>query len=445
MIEAFRRLTATFYGALSFKLPPSPGGAARAAEEGRAVGRERAAAQASASRHGRAGRPLEARLRPARHRHLRRHLPAARLDGTRRSTASAAWCRRCARPSAGRSSRSCRASTRSTATPRSARTSRCSATSCSTSTATTTRRCRSTRPTGRTRATATSARATAFPTRRSCCRRRICSPTCSRASRRRRSSRASQPAAVDQDRRRSACAARAASSPTAEAFRIYRFRDGAWSEIILGAVMGAARRVEAEKRRRRVEDDIFETPRADARAGAAARTSASRTVEATDQHPADAALRAAAHPHPPAFPYPAYPYVVGGTASARGPHPAMPGFEGYPAPVQPAARAGADMDGWSSPPRACKARQCRPPHGIRQDQFISRPMVRTASPLRMQRRPRLAAATRWRGSTRRGRAPARLRLTPRRCRHGLQTTIRHLHIRLRLHRQRQLEAKPPAA
>ncbi len=30
----------------------------------------------------------------------------------------------------------------------------------------------------------------------------------------------------------------------AEAFRIYRFGDGAWSEIILGAVMGAARRVE---------------------------------------------------------------------------------------------------------------------------------------------------------------------------------------------------------
>jgi hypothetical protein len=33
-----------------------------------------------------------------------------------------------------------------------------------------------------------------------------------------------------------------------DAFRIYRFKDGAWSDIILGAVMGAARRVEAEKR-----------------------------------------------------------------------------------------------------------------------------------------------------------------------------------------------------
>ena len=35
-----------------------------------------------------------------------------------------------------------------------------------------------------------------------------------------------------------------------EAFRIYRFRDGAWSDIILGAVMGASRRVDSEKRRR---------------------------------------------------------------------------------------------------------------------------------------------------------------------------------------------------
>ena len=43
-----------------------------------------------------------------------------------------------------------------------------------------------------------------------------------------------------------------------EAFRIYKFKDGAWSEIILGAVMGAARRVEADKRRRRLEDRIVE-------------------------------------------------------------------------------------------------------------------------------------------------------------------------------------------
>jgi hypothetical protein len=39
-----------------------------------------------------------------------------------------------------------------------------------------------------------------------------------------------------------------------EAFRIYRFADGAWSEIILGAVMGAARRVE---QRRASDPDAF--------------------------------------------------------------------------------------------------------------------------------------------------------------------------------------------
>lgn len=44
----------------------------------------------------------------------------------------------------------------------------------------------------------------------------------------------------------------------ADAFRIYRFRDGAWSEIILGAVMGAAKRVEAEKRKRKLEQQLFD-------------------------------------------------------------------------------------------------------------------------------------------------------------------------------------------
>ena len=47
----------------------------------------------------------------------------------------------------------------------------------------------------------------------------------------------------------------------AEAFRLYRFRDGAWSEMILGAVMGAARRVEASERRRRLEEELFGEPR----------------------------------------------------------------------------------------------------------------------------------------------------------------------------------------
>jgi hypothetical protein len=43
----------------------------------------------------------------------------------------------------------------------------------------------------------------------------------------------------------------------AETFRLYKFKDGAWSEIILGAIMGAAKRVEAQKRLRRIEEDVF--------------------------------------------------------------------------------------------------------------------------------------------------------------------------------------------
>ena len=34
-----------------------------------------------------------------------------------------------------------------------------------------------------------------------------------------------------------------------ESFRVYKFTDGAWSDIILGAVMGAARRAERKARR----------------------------------------------------------------------------------------------------------------------------------------------------------------------------------------------------
>ena len=43
----------------------------------------------------------------------------------------------------------------------------------------------------------------------------------------------------------------------AEAFRLYKFKDGAWQEMILGAIMGAAKRVETEKRARRIENDVF--------------------------------------------------------------------------------------------------------------------------------------------------------------------------------------------
>ncbi len=42
---------------------------------------------------------------------------------------------------------------------------------------------------------------------------------------------------------------------SAEAFRVYKFTDGAWSDIILGAVMGAARRVDEQKRAQGMDVD----------------------------------------------------------------------------------------------------------------------------------------------------------------------------------------------
>jgi hypothetical protein len=42
---------------------------------------------------------------------------------------------------------------------------------------------------------------------------------------------------------------------SAEAFRVYKFTDGAWSDIILGAVMGAARRVDEQKRAQGIDVD----------------------------------------------------------------------------------------------------------------------------------------------------------------------------------------------
>ena len=131
-----------------------------------------------------------------------------------------------------------------------------------------------------------------------------------------------------------------------EAFRIYRFRDGAWSDIILGAVMGAARRVEEDKRRRRVEDEIF-------------RNDKQPTLDPRS-HPDDG-YRPPANPDDlrvgrPARGEPHMPYVVGnendrgaavgyrrpsppqgmetGTQDGRGPAGPVPGYAGYPASVQ---------------------------------------------------------------------------------------------------------------
>jgi hypothetical protein len=47
-----------------------------------------------------------------------------------------------------------------------------------------------------------------------------------------------------------------------DAFRMYRFKDGAWSDIILGAVMGAAKRVEAQNHREGMRTAALELERA---------------------------------------------------------------------------------------------------------------------------------------------------------------------------------------
>jgi hypothetical protein len=110
-----------------------------------------------------------------------------------------------------------------------------------------------------------------------------------------------------------------------QAFRVYRFKDGAWSDIILGAVMGAARRVDAEKRRREFERDLFGTqePRAERAAPAAGAAEALLVAagQASPARPQDEkfgpyAVHAAAEMRPPAsaaahkplrFPYRAAP------------------------------------------------------------------------------------------------------------------------------------------
>ena len=64
-----------------------------------------------------------------------------------------------------------------------------------------------------------------------------------------------------------------------QAFRVYRFRNGAWSDIILGAVMGAARRAKIERIRRQQEAG----PQLDVPETVAASGSADGASEMTEQ------------------------------------------------------------------------------------------------------------------------------------------------------------------
>jgi hypothetical protein len=83
----------------------------------------------------------------------------------------------------------------------------------------------------------------------------------------------------------------------AKAFRVYRFKDGAWSEIILGAVMGAARRVEAEKRARNLSEGLrlpdTETATTTGRAAGAGATAGKPAYTGPSQEELAARYRAA--------------------------------------------------------------------------------------------------------------------------------------------------------
>ena len=131
----------------------------------------------------------------------------------------------------------------------------------------------------------------------------------------------------------------------AEAFRIYRFRDGAWSDIILGAVMGAARRVEAEKRRRRVEEEIFaREDRREPAFGPGRREEPDTSGRGSRAHEATASV--SINGQPP------YPYVVGGSAFAAAA--AAPETGGW-APPAGASREPVSARGHEPAPRSASA------------------------------------------------------------------------------------------
>ncbi len=79
----------------------------------------------------------------------------------------------------------------------------------------------------------------------------------------------------------------------AEAFRLYKFKDGAWQDMILGAIMGAAKRVEAEKRTRRIENDVFNRHTPDLNHGLSTVPPAAMPIDAQASRPA---LHAASQP-----------------------------------------------------------------------------------------------------------------------------------------------------
>jgi hypothetical protein len=108
----------------------------------------------------------------------------------------------------------------------------------------------------------------------------------------------------------------------AETFRLYKFKDGAWSEIILGAIMGAAKRVEQQKRLRRVEEDVF-TRHEPSFAGPVSQQAAEAALGMQPHQPEHAPIQSMAArpvPPPPAFANrPSAPAANGGARMSSGP------------------------------------------------------------------------------------------------------------------------------
>ena len=120
-----------------------------------------------------------------------------------------------------------------------------------------------------------------------------------------------------------------------ESFRLYKFKDGAWSEIILGAIMGAAKRVEADKRLRRVEDEVF-TRHEPRFTGATSDAATGAAIGQPAQHPDQPPMRAAYSPPSP-------PRAVRAQAAADVANPAS-AFGPYAAAAQSEAAMRVDME-----------------------------------------------------------------------------------------------------
>jgi hypothetical protein len=186
-----------------------------------------------------------------------------------------------------------------------------------------------------------------------------------------------------------------------KAFRIYRFADGAWSEIILGAVMGAAKRVEAEKKRRRNLDEAtirtepqFTPPGAVAQAfqdlGREMGVTANATpVKSSHAHaPQSMRTQSSARPMPqftpaqrpmPREPMPS-PVPANDTVAAFGPYAQFQTAHAYPEPELDASELDAGIADWSAEVTRREADvEVRSPEAHALENIIAMPVNRSPS------------------------------------------------------------------